>query len=256
MEKPIKNPPLQEVVFEIKWNVTKIPTDVFVRDSKIVAGIIFDKIKDKYPYYEPLDASKIPLPDEAISGIVQYRFRNGKDKFPLIQIGAGVFTINENNEENKYNWEDFKNRCIEDIKIFLDTHNISQAIESITLKYVNTIKFNFEKDNVFEFLKNKMGVVFQLPETFLDGSNLENNPLNFNIAFANQCKKPDGILKIFFASGKSSGEDVIVLNLEFSSKKIDIPEPLIDNLGEWLENSHLDIETAFLNLVKKIDDAQ
>lgn len=251
-KRSLAKPPLVEAIFEVKWDISKIKQDV-KKDSSLVAGILSDKIKSEYPYHEPLDAAKIP--EDFVSGIVQYRFRAGEGKSPLVQIGSGVFTVNHINEgiSPKYDWDDFKARCSRNYNDLVSFYPISGAVNSILLRYINAIEFDFEKENIFKFLSERLKINISMPENFSSEANLEEKPLNFNFSFTYPCSKPVGSLKVFFSSGKmNTGKDSLVWHIEFMAKDLKVPE-LPSELEKWLEDSHLNIEEAFFNLVEKLE---
>jgi len=250
----LEYPPLKEVILDIRWNLANVPAEM-KKDSQILAGILLEKVKGEYRFHEPLDISKMPLPEDMVNGIVQHRFRVGANQWPLIQIGAGVFTVNDSNDSgDKYDWADFKRRCLSGLKTLVDVYPISDAVESINLKYVNTIPFNFEENNIFSFLKEKMKVdVVSLPNKIYETIKAEEKPLNFNFTLTHSCNEPNTLLKIQIASGKNNGEDSLILNIDITADKLNIPS-LPDGLDEWLETVHSKIEEVFFTLIENLND--
>jgi len=102
--KVLKNSPLIEVIFEMRWELVEIaPMQLIDPNYKLMLGQLFERLKDTYPYYEQLPASSIP--DEAATYIVQHRFRKDKDKWPLVQVGPGIVTLNN---VEQYSWRILK----------------------------------------------------------------------------------------------------------------------------------------------------
>lgn len=77
-----QNPPLQEVVFEIRFP----PVD----DYALFLGEVKSLIKEKFSEPVTLPGSKLP-PD--FGGVVRHRFFS-EDKFTLVQIGTDVASVN------------------------------------------------------------------------------------------------------------------------------------------------------------------
>ncbi len=190
-----------------------------------------------------------------VNGIVQHRFRAGINQWPLIQIGAGVFTVNDSYDSgDKYDWEDFKGRCLDGLKTLLNVYPIGSAVESINLKYVNAFKFNFEENNISSFLKEKMKAdTVSLPKKIHEDIKAEEKPLNFNFTLSHSCSEPNTLLKIQIASGKNNGEDCLIGNIDLTADKLNIPS-LPDDLDQWLEAVHSKIEEVFFTLIEDLND--
>ena len=53
--KKLKNAPLIEAIFELRWELSKKPDGrQFDPHHKILLGIIYEKVKDDYPFHEQL----------------------------------------------------------------------------------------------------------------------------------------------------------------------------------------------------------
>ena len=252
--KNLKNPPLVEAIFEIKWDVSKVPEQVR-KDNKIIAGMLLNKIEAEYPHYEALEISNAPIPEEMVAGLVQHRFRAVEKGSPLIQIGAGVFTTNHINEgiSKNYDWKEYKNAIVKNCQTFNDMYPVGDAVNSISFKYINALEFDFEKDNIVSFLKEKMGIDILLP--FLSEANpSDTKPVNFNLSFTYPYENPNGVLKISFSSGKkTNGKDILVWHIDFISRDLKV-QNLPEGLEGWLDSSHDVIEKTFLKLIENLKD--
>ena len=90
----LKNKPLVEAIFELKWKLIQQDTGIYIDPHyKILIGSLYEKIKDKYPFYEQLETAR--MPDEIAAYLVQHRFRVKENDWPLIQIGPGIITLND-----------------------------------------------------------------------------------------------------------------------------------------------------------------
>ncbi len=251
-KRELSAPPLKESIFQIRWNGSMLPENTR-KDGQLLAGIMLDKLKNDYPYHEPLEISKMAFPEDMVEGIAQHRFRIDKDKWPLVQIGSGVFTVNTSTQNGIYDWNDFKSRCLGGFKVLVESYPITEAIESISLKYINAIPFDFENENVFEFLRYKMNVSISLPENMAQDANLDGNPVNFSCIFNYPSINPHGVLQISLQSGKSNDMDSLVFVITFETKKEFLPS-LPDALESWIEGCHLNIEAIFFKLIEKLGD--
>lgn len=153
MGNKLKNAPLIEAIFEIKWlpkSPSKLPTDPHY---SLIIGRLFDRLEKEYPFHEPLPTAQMPI--EIANGIVQHRLRKGKNQWPVVQLGPGIFTVNDTAQ---YKWEDFKKRVINGVATLYQVYPNSQAdlkVNDLVLRYINAIQFDFERDNIVEFLKGK-----------------------------------------------------------------------------------------------------
>ena len=106
-------PPLVEVVFELKWK------DDQKEDYDLLVGELYSQLKSEFPEKELLKPSEIP--SFAMPFKVQHRFREGKNDYPLYQLGPGILSFNINGI--KYadinGWDNFLNKITEFIKKYL-----------------------------------------------------------------------------------------------------------------------------------------
>ncbi|MEM6838753.1 MAG: TIGR04255 family protein [Cyanobacteria bacterium P01_C01_bin.120] len=130
-----QNPPLQEVVFEIRFPP--------VNDYALFLGEVKSLIKEKFSEPVTLPGSKLP-PD--FGGVVRHRFLS-EDKFTLVQIGTDVASVNSVSYSG---FDDF----IEDILFVIE--RLKDAIKlhekkRLGLRYINkfeTVSSPFETLNI------------------------------------------------------------------------------------------------------------
>ena len=100
--------PLVEAILEVHWTGGKIETGVDPSYDRLI-GDLYRALEKEYPAYERLPTAAISsemlesLPNRP--RIVQYRFRSEKDKWPLVQLGNGIATLNLT---EGYSWDEFK----------------------------------------------------------------------------------------------------------------------------------------------------
>lgn len=88
--------------------------------------------------------------------VFQHRFRKDKGKWPLIQIGPGIITVNDIEGQLL---EDFENRITVSINTLFEAYpepKNNLKFNMVVLRYIGAIAFDFEKENIFNFLKEKM----------------------------------------------------------------------------------------------------
>src|SRR5438034_9047205 len=93
--KPLKNKPLVEALVEIRWQLEPGSATGLSRDPhyKFLLGKLFETVKARFPHHEELPAASVP--EEMTSHVVHHRFRKTPSGWPLIQVGPGIFSVNE-----------------------------------------------------------------------------------------------------------------------------------------------------------------
>lgn len=240
------NKPLVEAIFEIKWKLKELDSGGKIDPHyKLLVGRLFDRLNKKYPWHEQLPTASIP--DEMVENVVQHRFRKSENDWPLIQIGPGIFAVNDTKD---YVWEDFEKRIIEGVNTLYEVYPESDhlIITSIMLRYIDAIEFDFEKDDISQFLKDKMKIEFSMPSQLFDGTNIEKKPLNFNLTFSYPCSEPSSTINLRLSRGQRYGKDVLMWETIVHSSS-NIPK-LSDELNEWLTNAHDITDDWFFKLIE------
>lgn len=257
MGKKLKHKPLVEAIFEVRWGHPQTPQGVTgplqFHDPhyQIMLGRLFDHFKQAgYDYYERLDAADIP---EIFSGhVVQHRFRAGQNKWPLVQVGKGILTVND--VEN-YDWDkDFFDRCVAAVKTLHDKHPenmVGMPFQMIGLRYIDAYPFDFTKNDLFSFYKNKMSLDLGLPSRLLSSVKLSGNPLSFGSEFGYGISQPKGQLNFKTARGKdiTNQRELVLWETEVRSLGEDVPKG-VDGIASWLKASHEVTSAWFFELIK------
>jgi uncharacterized protein (TIGR04255 family) len=203
----LKNPPLVEAIFELRWELQPMPGTVTnskhtVRGDplavmtdphyKILIGKIYDKLaKEGYSYHEQLPTATIP--DEMAAYVVQHRFRKGENGWPLIQIGPGIITLNNT---EAYTWPDFEKKMAGMIKVLFETYP-EPKIKGVVLRYIDSIEFDHKKDAIFDFFKKYMRIGVELPSKMFESTSSDASPSNYNFIFSYPLKAPTGAFIIW-----------------------------------------------------------
>lgn len=156
-----------------------------------------------------------------------HRFRTEPNGYPLVQIGPGVLTVNT--IDSKYSWKEYEAWIIDAFKRLTEIYTLKESQNvRLTLQYIDLIKFDFEKEDVLNFLKEKMNI--SVNQSFYTESNAKNVVLGLN--FENSL----GILNVSIVRGKNiKGEDGITIQTNLTSGVI---KPEINFVGEWLAKAH------------------
>jgi uncharacterized protein (TIGR04255 family) len=241
----LKNPPLVEAIFEIKWQLRESGPG-FVHDPhyNLLVGRLYDRLAQRYPFHEPLPSASIPA--DMIAGVVQHRFRKAADGWPVVQLGPGVFTVNDT---QNYSWEDFKARILEGVIALFDVYPETLTIQNLILRYVNAIDFDFSKEDVFVFLKEQMKIGISLYPFLFEEPSVQRAPESYDCRFTFGCTRPKATINLRFARGKKQGNDALFWETFVTTSSDDIPEMPVA-LGTWLGDAHDILEDWFFKLVK------
>ncbi len=245
--KTLKNAPLVEAIFEARWQLNEIQPGLFSDPHySLLIGSLYQQLRQKYPFHQALPTASIP--NEMVTGIVQHRFRKAKEQWPLVQLGPGIFTVNQT---KGYTWGDFKQRVIEGVSALFEIHPNVQAlnIQNLGLRYINSIKFDFERNDIFQFLKEQLKVDISLPSPLFESTSVKRAPLEFDYRFSFECTKPEAVIRLRFARGKQQQDDALIWETMIDADSDHLPElPL--QLEGWLENAHDVVEDWFFKLIK------
>jgi len=247
-KKILKNKPLVEAIFELRWELQRLESGMMVDPKyKVLVGRIYDRIKDDYPYYEQLPTANIP--DEAAAYVVQHRFRKKKNDWPLIQIGPGIITVNDT--EN-YDWEDFKDRIKKIINVlfesYIDTEN-SLKISSLILRYIDAIEFDYNKDNILFFLKDNFKIDLSVYDKLFEETGVENSPVGIDMKLSYRASKPKGLITLRFVRGEVRNSESLIWETLFQSFGEDVPKT-IDTIIEWCNQGHDLTDNWFFKLIE------
>lgn len=242
MPKPIepiilKNKPLIEAIFEIRWELQKGPEEGMQIDPhyKLLIGRIYEKMRNKYPFHEQLPT--VNMPDEIAGYIIQHRFRKKKDEWPLIQIGPGIITLNDT---KNYIWSDFEKRAEYLIKVLFELYPDAEKnlrIRSLLLRYIDAIEFDYERQNIFNFLKEQMKMDINIHEQLFEETGVSKLPYGFDLRFNFPLDNPKGAIHLRFARGRRENSDGLIWETNILSSEKDAPDSK-NEINQWIKKAH------------------
>jgi len=234
--KHLKNKPLVEAIFESRWDLQEISPGLIVDPHyKIIIGRIYERFKEEYSFHEQLPAAF--LPDEIAGHIAQHRFRKEENRWPLIQIGPGILTVNDT---EGYIWEDFEKRIIQAVEVLFAVYPDSTdnlKFNSVSLRYIDAVDFDFEKDDLFTFLRRDMKTNIDLYSGLFKDTGVDRLPIGFDWRFSFRSSSPKGAVHLRFVRGKRKEKDALRWETIVQSRPEDIPE-IPKGLAEWLRGAH------------------
>jgi uncharacterized protein (TIGR04255 family) len=247
MDLNLRNSPLVEVIFELRWVLKEKSSAGGNYDPhyKILIGRMFDRLSCDYPEHKQLPSSS--MPDELAAHIVQNQFRSKEDKWPLVQLGPGILTVNAT--EN-YSWEDFENRIKIVINALFESYpNAEKDLKflNVSLRYLNSIDANLNELDAFEWLQNKMNTNILLnPNLF--SNNISNVPSGLDFRTSFKSINPEGSVNFRFFTGTINNTDKIIWETAVISQGKEIPPR--NGFPAWIENAHSITHNWFINLTE------
>jgi len=246
--KVLKNKPLVEAIFELRWNLQEPSSGIKVDPHyKLLIGRLYDKLNDEYPFHEQLPAAA--MPDEIAGYIVQHRFRKDRDKWPLVQIGPGIITVNDT---AGYVWEDFEKRIIQAVNVLFKVYPESKnnlKVNRLLLRYIDAITFDFEKDDIFNFLKEQVKTKIDLYQELFKDTGVESLPLGLDLRFSFVSTEPKGAIHLRLARGKKKESDALIWETMVESVSVDINE-VQDTIADWIKEAHNLTDDWFFKLIE------
>lgn len=248
VRKILKNKPLVEAIFELQWELQE-PSPGMKLDPhyKILIGRMYDMLRDKYPFHEQLPTAT--MPDEIAGYVVQHRFRKDKDKWPLVQVGPGIITLNDT---DRYIWENFEKRISHVLdKLFEAYINAENdlKISRLLLRYIDAVDFDYGKDNIFDFLKEKMKMNIEIYEKLFEETGTSKLPLNFDLRFAFPSVSPKGAMHLRFGRGKRKDIDALVWETTVQSVGNDAPK-VKEGIVTWVKAAHDLTDDWFFKIIE------
>ncbi len=247
----LNNAPLVEAILEVRWRLVGTPNtpDMAVDPNyKLIVGRLYEKLRSTYPLHEPLPTAS--MPDEMMAYVVQHRFRIDENKWPVVQIGPGVITLNDT---HSYEWNNFRDQGCQLLTHLFEIYSTNTRkpldIIGLQLRYIDAIPFDFENENVSKFLDENLKINFSIPESLFQDVKVNSTPKGMNAIFEFESYEPKGIVRFRFGRGTHSGENAIIWETVVQSDDKSIPK-LPENLSEWLNNAHDITHKLFFKLIE------
>lgn len=245
-DKNLKNKPLAEVIFELRWDLMKDDRGLKIDPGfRILLGRYYEEVKETYPYSRDLPSAQIP--EDMAAYTVRHQFRASEEGWPVTQLGPGVLTVNET---SGYKWKSFKEHVGNAInalfKAYPDTIS-SLSPKAAELRYINAIAYDPDKETPVQFLKHYLNMDIVIDKFLFEDNGQGNDPKAFtlNLIYRLPIPRGDGMLK--FQTGLKDGKTCLIWEIVVRSLGDDIAK---DSAGikKWITESHDLCERWFFTL--------
>lgn len=243
MIKKLPKAPLQEVIFEVRWDLDLDPETQRLQDNgfDLALGKFANAIEGQFSF--PLKKVPGDIPIDFFNHQPVHQFWTNEQTWPVVQLGPGIMTFNDT--DNNYEWE---NNFFPTLKILLaqlcKAYSKSKGLNftDYTLRYIDVVKIaDYSFENWSTFIQSSLNFSFE--NLFDTRGKLKE--FNFQQTF----EQPDGGgLTIVIANGKNKKrEEVLIWQIAITqNKKADL-----EALLEWVKNAHEVTSQVFLEICKK-----
>jgi len=240
--RPLPNKPLVEAIFEFRW---RIPGEEGDPHYPLFVGRLYDRVQPKYPFHEPLPTSLIPLP--AAENIIQHRFRVQKGRWPLIQVGSGIVTVNDT---EGYIWQDFGQRAKSLMKAIYEAYPKPQELQvaSLVLRYLDAFELDSDQD-MLGYLSDKLKSTISFPPQLFVDTAVPSRPKTLNMMASFPIDKPKGNILVRFGSGRHKGKPALIMELAVNSGSSDLPN-MPEEFERWVEAAHKLTDDWFFKFIE------
>ncbi len=247
MRRILKNKPLVEAIFELRWELREKTASGESIDPhhKILVGAMYEKIKSEYPSHEQLPASEVP--DRFAPYMIQHRFRKDAGQWPLIQMGPGILALNDT---TGYVWEDFSQRTSKLVHVLFEIYPDLESLRPnrAMLHYVDSIEFDYEND-VLEFLKEKMKIGIDVNPNLFAETGIARSLSDMDIRLSFQSSLPKGAMDMRIRRGRRAESDTLVWETVFRSLEEDVPKSA-EEIVNWVDHAHGLTDDWFFKLIE------
>jgi uncharacterized protein (TIGR04255 family) len=222
---PWKNPPILEVIFEIRFQP--------IADYAIFVGGMAanNAIHNQFPIIEKLPGSDFP-PFAPIEGVVRHKFLTS-EKTDIFQTGQDVISVNS---LNYLGFENFLNQ----IRLVINTANefidFAKFTKRIALRYINKFENHNDHNDIFSALT--------IRNPFDDFDSIKTTEI-----FLRRVKEEENLFlttNIQYPVVIDDIQNNLVLDIEAFSISSSLSEL---EILDWCNNSHEIISRSFQNFV-------
>ena len=179
--------PLVELIIEIQWSVATIGiagAPPIVAGQSTALDLWFPSLTERLRTQGFHNLERM-VPHEMFAMAHQPIYRYSKDgaRFPIIQFGHGVFTINTG-PPNYHSWVAFRSQVEQAMTALVDTKSNDEpaAFSRIMLRYINRFDAELRAGlSNYAFIRDDLGVTIGMPPGLID---LASNPNRINPTLA------------------------------------------------------------------------
>lgn len=248
--KKLKNAPLVESIFEIRWRLQTSPNApgmAFDPKYKLLVGRLYDRLVSEYPHHEPLPTAV--MPDEMLNYFVQHRFRKSANGWPLVQVGPGIVTLNDT---ETYDWDNFSARGKQLLQCLSEVYPDESwplVINTLQLRYIDAIPFDYKASNILDFIGDNLKIKIAFAPHLFSGAPIDLFPAGFDMSYSFPITTPAGIFRLRFTRGQKNGQDALIWETVVQSESDNLLKTQPDDFEVWLKDAHNITHELFFKMI-------
>lgn len=232
----LKQAPILEAIFEMRWELPQIPNTQVRRDPAypLLYGRLYDRFKKEYPLAE--DLPSVQVHPDANPYVVRHRMRKSAEEWPIAQVGPGIITINES---KSYSWDSFRHEIVRIFEAFTDFYPASTFplnILKTELRFINAVEVD-AGEGFLKVFQDKLHTRVELPEGLFVKNKVNPNPEGLTLNAGFKIDQPAGHAMISIGSGAAEGKPALIQQMVFQSGGESAPQDL-GSLDPWLDSMH------------------
>ena len=249
-----RNPPLIEMIAELRWGAPAIeqsqPPLVLPDRAAPYEGMFMRWVaKMGASGYEPADRlvpHGMPLP--AYDPVIRVNPKDAEERTTLFQLGPQLFTANAIPPYRS--WNDFAPRVRTGVAALLDTRPKPDAQSPLlaSLRYIDAFRDDLRQgQSLSRFLSETLGIHLSVPPA-IERHRVEGEDIRSLIQLA--VPSVGGVLRIQFAEGEVQSESALLMDMTFT-----MSEPVTAELEAVMaafERAHVITHQVFMELTAPI----
>lgn len=240
------NPPLAEVIAEVRWKLTPLGTVIgggvdpyYLKFRDWLA----DRLAAKgYSFKEPLIDADMPL--ELVGGNPVIRFRRSAQQWPLYQLGPGLLAMNLTPPYG--GWEQFRPVIAEGLSSlhdFFGKEGQLFQLAALKLHYMDAFTAKNGMNNYETFVQNDLQFLRPVEGGIWAALGLDQAQAKVSGQIVTRIHSPDQSTFTFrVRSGNRRGEAAAIID-HIVSRTEDLGWPM--DLAPWFEEAHIVCRKAF-----------
>lgn len=241
--------PLVEVIAEVRWQLLPIASMPGAEiDPHFERG--HKKVQEALAEHGLMHLERLAppnVPHEILAGKPIFRYRRAPDRWPLVQLGPGIMTVNITPPYE--GWGEFRKiietavRVVDEI---FDFGSEFSTIKSCEVRYIDAFTERYGMHDPSIFLAEDLSMPASPPRGVLDELKQEGACVlpNLKFRFPVKDRENDSII-LNAAHGKRDGMEAIIYDLKMHHA---VPEGVMktaDDVLTWMDEAHDRLHTAF-----------
>jgi len=229
----LTNAPLIESNFKVRWHIRN-PKEM--SNIQFLLGDLYAGLRKKFPRRSQENLGSAPA--NMVYDDFTHKFQPETVDFPNVKVGSNNLKITITDEY--YEWASLSETISETTEVLTQILDslISPDHYHLYLQYVDFYEFDFDANNIFEFLKNSMHI--SINQEFYTQEVVPNDiDLEFNY------KIDVGDLKFGFMKGRYENKIGLIVTTEVESNLV---PPSQEKINEWIRLAHEECSKSFKNM--------